>query len=364
MSGSSLDGIDAALVRIDNSIKLLGFVHHPFEVGFAQQLRSLTQDTTISLAQYGTIDSQLGKLFAAAVQDLLAQTNTKPTAVAAIGSHGQTIYHAPNSQHAFCLQIGDANIVAQTTGISTIADFRRADIAAQGQGAPLVPPFQRAFFAQFFDLATEGLAVVNIGGIANITYLHGEDVLGFDTGPGNTLMDGWHAKHRGQPFDDNGNWAKSTPPCPLILSHLKSDPYFAKTPPKSCGTEYFSPSWLHNKLADFANSTSAEVQASLCSLTADTITDAINMYAPKARHTLICGGGAHNSYLVHLIAQNLPIPVATTHQYAHPDHLEAMAFAWLASRTAAALPGNCPPVTGASKSVVLGSVHNPDPSSN
>nr|WP_305906608.1 anhydro-N-acetylmuramic acid kinase [Methylomarinum sp. Ch1-1]MDP4519300.1 anhydro-N-acetylmuramic acid kinase [Methylomarinum sp. Ch1-1] len=262
-----------------------------------------------------------------------------------------TVFHAPQSRFPFSLQIGDPNIIAETTGITTVADLRRRDIAAQGQGAPLVPAFHQSFFSRH----KENFCVVNIGGIANITVINKDCVLGFDTGPGNTLMDYWIRKNLNQSHDRNGDWARSGTVNPLLLAQFKNDPYFQLAPAKSTGKEYFSSFWLEHKINQFPELPSEDIQATLCQLTADTITDDISQYAADAQETLICGGGCHNHHLVQLIAENLQHSVSSTGDYGiNPDHVEAVAFAWLARQTLLNQPGNLYKATGANAPAILG----------
>ena len=360
MSGTSVDGIDAGLVEfIDEKIQLLAFEYQPFSSSIKQDIQQLSQpDTPILLEQYGSVDTQLGSLFAQATNNLLKKANFSSSDITAIGSHGQTIYHAPDGPSAFSLQIGDPNIIAEKTGITTVADFRRRDIAAKGQGAPLVPAFHQAIFGQIFDLSKQNITIVNIGGIANITYLSANKTIGFDTGAGNTLMDFWIQKNMDTAFDENGAWAKTGTANKKLVDTLKQDPYFKLSLPKSTGKEYFSPSWLNEKINQVPNCSTKDIQASLCQFTAETITEAILQHAPLTEHTLICGGGMHNEYLIDLIQKGLNHPVSSTAEFGiNPDHVEAMAFAWLARQTINNLPGNLTTVTGAIKPVILGGVY-------
>ncbi|MCK4840314.1 MAG: anhydro-N-acetylmuramic acid kinase [Methylococcales bacterium] len=360
MSGTSLDGIDAALVEFkEGNIQLIEFEYFPFTKSIIKDIQELSQpDTAVSLKKYGSIDAQLGTLFAQASNQLLNKAKVNKSQITAIGSHGQTIYHSPNSNPALSLQIGDPNIIAEQTGITTVADFRRRDIAAGGQGAPLVPAFHHAFFSNVFDLSKQNICIVNIGGIANITYLSINKTIGFDTGPGNTLMDYWIEKHLKSAYDKNGAWAKSGRVDTHLLDTLKQDAYFQLAPPKSTGKEYFSPRWLNNAINSIPHYKPEDIQSTLCQLTADTITDSIQHYAPKTDITLICGGGIHNDYLVHLIQKNLNHPVSSTEKYGiRPDHVEAIAFAWLARQTMNHLPGNLTKVTGAKSAVILGGIY-------
>jgi len=360
MSGTSLDGIDAGLVEFDGEkITLLSFDYTPFSGDIKNLIQRASQtDTAVLLKDYGAIDNRLGCLFAQACKKLLKKANISSTEIKAIGSHGQTIYHAPEKPSTFSLQIGDPNIIAEETGITTIADFRRRDIAAGGQGAPLVPAFHQAVFGQTFDLSKQNITIVNIGGIANITYLSANKTIGFDTGTGNTLMDFWIKKNLDSAYDKNGAWAKQGKVNPDLLKTLKQDPYFKLSLPKSTGKEYFSPSWLNNKIGNIPDCSATDIQASLCYLTAETITEAINTHAPETDHTLICGGGMHNCHLIELIKKNLNHPVSSTAEYGiNPDHVEAMAFAWLARQTLNNLSGNLTEVTGAKRPVILGGIY-------
>lgn len=358
MSGTSLDGIDAALVDFkDNKVKLIEFEYLPFPDEIQSTIQQLSKpDALISLKEYGTMDTRLGVLFAESVNSLLAKADIPASAVHAIGSHGLTIYHAPEIKLPFSLQIGDPNIITELTGITTVADFRRRDIAAQGQGAPLVPAFHQAVFHH----PNEHRCIVNIGGIANITVLPKQlsaQVIGFDTGPGNTLMDLWIKLHQNLSYDKNGTWGKSGNIDHDLVTLLKQDAYFNAAPPKSTGKEYFSLPWVYQYFDAFSYK-AEDIQASLCFLTAITICDAIKKYAPATERVLICGGGIHNGYLLELIQQHLGCPVESTEKYhLHPDHVEAMAFAWLARQTMNNLPGNLKEVTGAINSVILGGIY-------
>jgi len=357
MSGTSLDGIDAGLVDFsDGKINLVAFHYTPFPLELRQRIHELSQpEQAILLKDYGQLDSQLGQMFAEAAMELLELADIPPAKIKAIGSHGQTIYHEPVQPFGFSLQIGDPNRIAQLTGITTIADFRRRDIAVGGQGAPLVPAFHQAVFGDPSIPTT----VLNIGGIANITILDDEQVSGFDTGPGNTLLDYWHQKYHQKSYDANGDWAASGQVNFELLQILQSDDYFQLAPPKSTGKEYFSPAWLQRKLHDdFIDLPAQDVQATLCQLTANSIADAVNKYAENSMRILVCGGGAHNRQLLNALRSNLNIPLLSTAEHGiAPDHVEAIAFAWLARQTLNGLPGNLCRVTGAAKPVILGGIY-------
>lgn len=360
MSGTSIDGIDAGLIEFkDDKIQLLAFEHTCYPEIIKKQIKFLSYpDNPILLKDYGYCDSSLGCLFAQSSNNLLNNAKISHTAITAIGSHGQTIYHAPNLQPAFSIQIGDPNIIAEKTGITTVADFRRRDIAAGGQGAPLVPAFHQVIFGQIFDLSKQSISVVNIGGIANITYLSANKAIGFDAGPGNTLMDLWAQKYLNLPYDKNGSWAKDGVVNVELLKLLKQDVYFNLVPPKSTGTEYFSSVWLDNKLSLVTSCNANDIQTTLCHFTADIISEAICQYAEQTQYTLVCGGGAYNDYLLSLISKNLAHPVASTNKFGiNPSHVEVMAFAWLAKQTINHKPGNLTKVTGAKYPVILGGVY-------
>lgn len=358
MSGTSLDGVDCCLVKFTpDTIQTIAFHYTPYNESLRQRLlRISAPGQQIYLNDYGQLDAELGQLYASSVQALLKQTGLESSSIRAIGSHGQTVFHGPTPPYPFTLQIGDPNIIAETTGVTTVADLRRRDMAANGQGAPLVPAFHHAVFGN----GLEHRCIVNIGGIANITVLPNEPakpVIGFDTGPGNILSDLWIKRHKGLNYDDGGQWAKSGRIDTHLAARLKQDSYFQAVPPKSTGREYFSEAWL-NQIADLAKHAPENIQATLVYLTAGTIADAIKRYAPETEHVLICGGGAHNGFLLDLLKSELGLPVETTETYGvHPDHVEAAAFAWLARQTLNYKPGNLTTVTGASRPVILGGIY-------
>ncbi len=358
MSGTSMDSVDAAVVDFSDPQPLIVASHSKsIPAQLHERLLTLCEGRS-GLDEFGLLDNQLGELFAATAQELLNQADIKPNEIQAIGSHGQTVYHSPYSNPRFTLQIGDPNIIAQRTGITTVADFRRRDMAVGGQGAPLVPAFHAAVFAR----SELDRVVVNIGGIGNITILPAADtpVTGFDTGPGNALMDSWIMQHKHTRFDEAGAWAASGDTYPTLLDSLLSDPYFNQAPPKSTGREYFNPGWLQNHLDTSASSIAAEdIQATLAELTATTISQAIDKHAGGCRDVLVCGGGAHNTYLMDRLAALMPQrEVTTTAAFGvDPNWVEAAAFAWLARQTLEHKAGNLPAVTGADQSVVLGGIY-------
>ena len=355
MSGTSMDAIDAALVELnDAQCQLIDHHSHPIPESLKQSLLSLIEPGNDELARMMNCDVELGKLFAEATKELLKKSNTTASQVQAIGSHGQTLRHYPDK--ATTLQIADANIIAQLTGITTIADFRRRDMAAGGQGAPLVPAFHKVIFSDYEN----DQVILNIGGIANITLLpKDKSISGYDTGPGNCLMDEIALQHLKLPYDRDGEWGASGHVHPGLLERMLNDPYFTRAAPKSTGREYFNQGWLDKILKSFPNLAAQDIQASLCELTAQTISDAIINSLPTAKRVLICGGGAHNSALMQrldelLIEQQVD---STAKEDIDPDWVEAMAFAWLAKQTLENKPGNLPDVTGATQKVVLGAIY-------
>lgn len=360
MSGTSMDAVDAALIDLSNHTPLLSHHHSiPIPAELRTRLIAVAQGEEITLAQLSKLDVRLGHLFADAALELLRRNKMSPGTVRAIGSHGQTIYHQPAGPFPTSVQIGDPNIIAERTGITTVADFRRRDIAAGGQGAPLVP----AFHESVFRLHDRDRVIVNIGGIANITILPAnpqKKVTGFDTGPGNTLMDGWIKKQQRKNKDDCGRWAASGEVDEDLLGKMLKDPYFHVAPPKSTGREYFNPAWLDKLLKRHKKRMlTKHVQATLCELTARTISDAIRAHAPKAGEVLVCGGGVHNLALMMRLQMLLhDSRVVSTEEFnTDPDFVEAIAFAWLAKQTLDGNSGNLPDVTGASHGVVLGAIY-------
>lgn len=359
ISGTSLDAVDAALVDFAvQPLRPVAFHSHPFPADLRNALLALCHDGDgDELRRMAQLDVQVGKLFADAALALLQDAAVPPNAVVAIGSHGQTVRHEPASEPPFTVQIGDPNHIAQRTGITTVADFRRRDIAAGGQGAPLVP----AFHAALLQVPEEDRVVLNVGGMANITVLPRDPrhaVRGFDTGPGNVLMDSWAQRHLGAPRDDNGRWAASVEPDAQLLAALLDDAYFKRPPPKSTGREYFNLTWLESHLKRSAVSPAA-VQSSLCALTAISAARDIAAYAPATKRVLVCGGGIHNATLMQRLAAELSgIAVESTAILGlDPDWVEALAFAWLAKQTLDGQSGNLPAVTGASAAVVLGGIY-------
>ena len=351
MSGTSLDGVDAALVDLRYRPLLLGSVFMPYPKALKTALLALQAPSRDELHQASLAGIRLSGLYASAVSRLLRKCRVEPRLIRAIGCHGQTVRHRPES--GYTLQLGSPAELAEHSGIPVVADFRSADVAAGGQGAPLVP----AFHAAVFRNARVHRVIVNLGGIANLTDLPRRGpVRGFDTGPGNVLLDAWIGWKLGRDFDRGGQLASLGRPL-LLLRELLADPYFRRSPPKSTGRDHFNLAWL--RPFGVARHKAADVQATLAELTARSIGSAIARFCSGAREIYLCGGGARNSDLVRRIARTLPgVPVASTLQLGtHPDWVEAMAFAWLAQRRVRGEAGNLPEVTGARNTRVLGAIY-------
>ena len=362
MSGTSVDGIDAALVAIEeNSTQLLATQAQPLSESVVKEIQAISQPGENEIERLGALDRKLGELFAQAALAVLETAQIPPTDVVAIGSHGQTVRHRPASAGAaadesFTLQIADPNTIAELTGITTVADFRRRDIAAGGEGAPLAP----AFHAACMGSPDHNRAIINIGGIANATLLEGERLVqGFDTGPGNTLLDAWSRKSNDQPFDKDGVWSASGAIVPALLTALLEDPFFALDGIRSTGKEQFNLAWVERYFTDLPALSAADVQATLCEFTAVSIYSAVQHSGIALDQVYLCGGGVHNRDLVARLQSHFDrIPVETTAALGiNPDWVEAMAFAWLAARRMASLPGNAPVVTGAAGERVLGGIY-------
>jgi anhydro-N-acetylmuramic acid kinase len=362
MSGTSVDGIDAALVDCSDSSPHLVATHaHPLPADVRDAIAQISADGSGEIERLGPLDRTLGRLFAEAALTLLEQAGQPASAVTAIGSHGQTIRHRPPSAgHAvdtsFTLQIADPNTIAEHTGITTVADFRRRDIAAGGEGAPLAPAFHAATMGEL----GRNRAIINIGGIANATVLQGTALTGgFDTGPGNTLLDGWSRRVRGQAYDAAGAWAATGTVHPPLLEALLAHPYLARTGVRSTGKEIFHLDWLDDVLKGVPEIADADVQATLAQLTATSIARALAATGVDFHEVFVCGGGVHNRDLLERLQAALgAVPVDSTQALGiDPDWVEAIAFAWLASRCLAGLPGNAPAVTGARGPRILGGIY-------
>ncbi len=356
-----MDAIDAvaASISTQNRLALRATHRETYPADTKRRLHALRNAVENDIEFAAELDSELGDLFAQAAQRVQRKAGLSAHEIRAIGSHGQTIRHRPDAAHPFSLQIGNPSVIAERTGITTIGNFRSRDIAAGGQGAPLAPGFHHwAFHSP--DCCR---AVVNIGGIANATYLPAdkrEPVRGFDTGPGNTLLDAWVTRHRHEPYDHAGQWASSGRCLPELLHRLCSDRYFGLAPPKSTGFEYFSLKWLQRYLTELGAAPRAEdVQATLVELTARSIAQALTDYLPQIDELYVCGGGTHNNHLMTALRASLgTTPLHTTAALGlEPDWVEAAAFAWLAHQTLEGNAGNVPTVTGARHAVILGGIY-------
>lgn len=360
MSGTSMDGIDAVLVGIEGE-KLETVAHHStdFPKELRTQLEALLGNYQTGVRQFGEIDHQLGLTYAEAINELIAKSGMKPDEISAIGCHGQTVFHQPDQPFPFTMQLGDPNLIAAKTGIKTVADFRRMDMAFGGGGAPLAP----AFHQYFLNSSKEKRCILNLGGIANITLLADDDnqVIGFDTGPANCLMNNWVKMKLGKNYDDDGQWAKNGTVIPELLDQMLSDEYFQLPSPKTTGRELFNLNWLNQQLENFHEYENEDIQASLLELTAKTVALSIQKSAPDTDAVYVCGGGAYNSYLLDRLASNLSgVKVYSTQKIGIPPQLvESTAFAWLAMRRIKGLHGNLPSVTGASAKVLLGTIYDP-----
>lgn len=363
MSGTSLDAVDAVLVDFAGPTpSLVCSYSQPIELPLRTQLRELFTPGPNEIDRLGVLHRQLGYLYCEAVEALVQKAHISKTDILAIGNHGQTVRHRPrfSADQAFSLQIGDNHYLAQATGICVIGDFRGRDIAVGGQGAPLVPGFHQAVFGS----AHTCRCVLNIGGIANLTYLPShEECIGFDTGPGNGLMDAWIQQEQNQPFDSRGQWAACGQVNQGMLERLLQHPYFALPPPKSTGKEEFTLAWLKAELAHCEADLKqviprVDVQRTLLELTALSIAQALEDFCPACEELYVCGGGVYNEVLMARLGAIVQKPVLSTEALGvAPQWVEAMAFAWLAKRCLEGLPGNLPSVTGAAKAVVLGAIY-------
>lgn len=354
MSGTSLDGVDAALVDLSlPAPRQIGTQYLPFDEDLKQALLSLHLPSHNELHQSQLIGNQLARLYATSVSSLLSRTGVAREKIIAIGCHGQTIRHCP--EHGYTIQIGNAAMLAELTGITVINDFRSRDIAAGGQGAPLVP----AFHDKIFRSADVHRVIVNIGGISNLTSLPPNGpTSGFDCGPGNLLMDAWCMAHKSIPYDDKGAWAASGTPLTALLSQMLEEPFFTLPPPKSSGRDLFNMEWLRKKLQ--GDERPEDVQATLLELTCQTIAQPIKQYYAETREVYLCGGGARNLALyARLSALLSDCRIQSTSALGvDGDFLEANAFAWLAQQTMRNKPANLPQVTGAAHPCILGSIYH------
>jgi anhydro-N-acetylmuramic acid kinase len=370
ISGTSVDGVDCALVSFgDDGPQLMESYFAPCPELLRDRVLMLCRGERINLPELGSVDIEVARFFAEATLTLISQAGIEAGNVAAIGSHGQTVWHQPTGDSPFTLQLGDPNTLATLTGIVTVGDLRRMDMAAGGEGAPLAPLLHQQVFAR----PGQTRAVINLGGIANVTLLPAAgDPMAFDTGPANVLMDYWIGKHQNLRCDENGAWAATGQTQQALLQALKDEPYFQQPFPKSTGRELFNGNWLEQKLAGgFAHLAAQDVQATLLALTAETVADALlaggdhEPYPSAAvEDVYICGGGAHNGALMRALAKALDCPVKPTSELGvDPDWVEAMAFAWMARERIAGRPIDTSHFTGAKHSVCLGGIYQPTPAS-
>lgn len=365
MSGTSLDGVDGVLVDFSGpNIHVLARASLAFGVVFRAELLALNSPSHNELHRAALAGNQVATAYAQVAQNLLDLVGGNAADVCAVGAHGQTVRHQPHrtsndaSGVGYTLQLNNPALLAELTGITVVADFRSRDIAAGGQGAPLVPAFHRHVFGQ----PNTTVSVLNLGGIANVSVLPAdpsEPVLGFDCGPGNALMDAWCQQQTGQAFDAGGAWAASGQCLPDLLERLRDEPYFRQLPPKSTGRDLFSVDWLQGKLQGFAAARAQDIQATLTELTASACVDCINSYAKNSTSLVVCGGGAFNDFLMQRLQAGLPgLRVSPSDQHGLPPlEVEAAAFAWLARQALLRQPGNLPSATGAAGPRILGAIY-------
>ena len=353
MSGTSADGIDAVLVNFEDHIRIIDTKFHAYPKSIRSRIQRLQLNSDLGYHELATLDIELGLIAAKLVNDLI--TTNSGIEVTAIGSHGQTVQHKPNDFPAYTLQIGSGATIVENCGITTVNDFRSRDVALGGQGAPFAPLFHQAFFAS----NQQNRVILNIGGIANISYLEAnENVIGFDTGPGNTLIDLICRSEFNQDYDEQGKLAQTGAVSVDLLNQLKSDSYFTLSPPKSTGQEYFNEMWLTNHLDKYNQKIKPiDVLATITQLTADSIAQSISQFCPNTDAIYLCGGGTHNQTLLNLLKQNIDCDIQTTEYLGiHPDWVEACGFAWLAKQAVDRNPVNLTKITGTSRPCVLGSI--------
>ena len=357
MSGTSLDGVDAVLIDFAKGMHVLGHAHRPYPNTLRASFASLNQTGDHELHRAALAGNALAKLYALTCQDLLTRLGLDASHIAALGAHGQTVRHQP-AQHdgvGYSWQIINPSLLAELTHIRVVADFRSRDIAAGGQGAPLVPAFHQYVFGE----AHQPVAVLNLGGMSNLSLLRPGSLTGFDCGPGNVLLDLWCQQHTGEAFDRDGEWAAQGKVNPALLQALLSEAFFQQPPPKSTGRDVFDAAWLNKHLRPFGTMHPQDVQATLTALTAKVCADALQQHAPDVQKLWVCGGGAYNQSLMASLQMHLPgIDVASTEAAGMPPlQVEAAAFAWLAKQTCDGLPGNVPQATGARGPRVLGAIY-------
>tara|TARA_B100000035_G_scaffold315481_1_gene336826 strand:+ start:10186 stop:11283 length:1098 start_codon:yes stop_codon:yes gene_type:complete len=349
MSGTSLDGIDIILIEKSSKlIKVVGSIYAPYNKSFKEKILKLSFSSLNELEESQTLAIEHAKLTAHYINQLLNRHEIASNDIAAIGYHGQTIRHKPKK--GFSIQIGNAHFLVEKTNINVVSDFRNRDIAAGGEGAPLVPAFHNYYFAS----KNKKRVILNIGGISNITFLsHNKKTIGFDCGPGNILLDHWIYKNKNLSYDANGSWARSGNLIPILIERFLQEIYFKKPPPKSCGREQFNLNWIYKH--DVDSFKAEDVQRTLLELTALTITNAITKFCFNVDEIYICGGGSENNFLIDRLSQMLEMPVHRTDELGLPSQLvESAAFAWLASKTLAREENNSPEITGSKGPRILG----------
>jgi len=358
MSGTSLDGVDAVLVDFAAGCRVLGHQALPLPDTLKQTLLDLNQAGFNELHHAALAANALVKVYANAIELLLDAQGLPASSVRAVGAHGQTVRHQPGLHDGvgYTLQLNNPSLLAELCGVDVVADFRSKDVAAGGQGAPLVPAFHQSLWGN----TAQTIVILNIGGMANLSVLHpDQSVSGFDCGPGNVLLDLWCQQHLGQAFDADGAWSAKGEPSDALIEHMLTEPFFALEPPKSTGRDLFHAQWLAEHLSDFQALSAVDVQASLVHLSARSATAAVTRFAPDVCRLMVCGGGAYNLQLMSLLKSYLPkVEVSTTASHGFPPlQVEAAAFAWLARQFVRGLPGNLPDVTGAKGLRVLGGLY-------
>ena len=356
ISGTSVDGVDAVVVRFESGgVETYASGTTAYSGELKSRIERLIAGTSCTPHEWATLDQTIGAHFAEAALRVIEESKIARTRLAAIGSHGQTVFHLPPTDERMgtSVQLGDSNVIAARTGVPTVGDFRRLDMALGGEGAPLVPPFHRWLLG-----ASPGpAAVLNLGGISNLTLIDGDRLAGFDCGPANTLLDRWTQRHRNQCFDEGGAWARTGTIVAPLLEHWLSDPYFAKAPPKSTGREYFNEQWLGATVEEYAP---ADVARTLVELSAQSIAAALTQALAGCRRVIAAGGGVRNVFLMERLETLLPCPLGTSNELGvDPGLMEATAFAWLARERIAERVGSAASVTGARADATLGGLYCP-----
>lgn len=360
MSGTSCDGVDVVLMDFSNGIETHAVYFLPYPEALQSQLSSLIANQAVSIAEFSEIDAKLAEIFATAINQLLSDIKINPLDVEAIGLHGQTVYHDPIGKYRNTLQIGSAALVAQRTGIVTVANFRQMDVAYGGQGAPLAPVIHKELFYKQQGYKSEScIAVLNLGGIANITVIDDESMIGFDTGPANCLMDEWIKKHKGHTYDKGGEWAQQGVVIPKLLNSVLADPYFGQAFPKSTGKEYFNIKWLIEHM-DGLNERAEDIQRTLLQITVESIASGIKQVNKEIAQVIVCGGGVHNSLIMTELSEVLGLPIQSSAVYGiDPDYVEAVLMAWLAKQNMENRPLDLTQITGTNAPLIYGVKHYP-----